>query len=413
MSNDPLMDEFPGTEEDNQPLHKPGNESVSPGGISKDNWIVSMWEGLSRFGLGETVFRVGTSLLSIALVLLVVWGMRAFYLYLQAHSELNPRQRSALAAELPTPTPTAIPPNLPPFPRERKVQGIYRLVLIHTTIPTRPRTEVVTYIVEGGDTIFGIAEKFGLKPESILWGNTYTLGDDPHNLRPGQELSILPLDGTYHKWSAGEGLNGVARGYDVTPEDIINWPGNHLNPETLGDWSNPKIEPGTMLVVPGGQRDFVTWSAPRISRENPGVAKLLGPGFCGTVVDGAVGTDTFVWPMNNHFLSGYDYSPGTNHRGIDIAGSLGDPVYAADNGVVVYSGWNNHGYGNVIVIDHGNGWQTLYAHLSYVGVGCGQSVYQGGVIGSNGSTGNSSGPHLHFEMMHDQYGKVNPWNFLP
>ena len=117
--------------------------------------------------------------------------------------------------------------------------------------------------------------------------------------------------------------------------------------------------------------------------------------------------------MNNHFLSGYDYSPGTNHRGIDIAGELGDPVYAADNGVVVYSGWNNHGYGNVIVIDHGNGWQTLYAHLSDVRRGLRAERVPGRGDRSNGSTGNSSGPHLHFEMMHDQYGKVNPWNFLP
>ena len=168
-----------------------------------------------------------------------------------------------------------------------------------------------------------------------------------------------------------------------------------------------------MLFVPGGERAFVTWSAPRITRDNPAVASILGPGACGTIVDGAVGIGAFVWPSTNHFLSGYDYSPSTNHFGIDIAGSLGAPVYAADNGVVVYSGWNDWGYGYVVVIDHGNGWQTLYAHLSAINVGCGASVYQGGTIGGFGSTGNSTGIHLHFEMMHDSYGKVNPWNFLP
>jgi murein DD-endopeptidase MepM/ murein hydrolase activator NlpD len=208
-------------------------------------------------------------------------------------------------------------------------------------------------------------------------------------------------------------LNGVSTYYHVTPEEIINYPGNNLNAETIGDWSHPNIEPGSMLIVPGGNREFVTWSAPRITRENPGVAKILGPGSCGTIVDGAVGIGTFIWPANSHIVGGYDFSPSTNHFGIDISGSLGDAIYASDNGVIVYAGWNNWGYGYVVVIDHGNGWQTLYAHMSVVSVGCGQSVYQGGVIGAFGSTGNSSGPHLHFEMRHDDYGKVNPRNFLP
>ena len=80
--------------------------------------------------------------------------------------------------------------------------------------------------------------------------------------------------------------------------------------------------------------------------------------------------------------------------------------------MVVYAGWNNWGYGNVVVINHGNSWQTLYAHLSAISVGCGQSVFQGSVIGAIGSTGNSTGSHLHFEMMHAG-GKVNPWDYLP
>jgi murein DD-endopeptidase MepM/ murein hydrolase activator NlpD len=414
------MDEFPGSEDDPSLRSMTSSGANSGGDQSQENWILATWEGLSRAGLGETVLRAGTHLLSIALVVIVIWAMRSFYLYLQKMETASqvagaqlPKE-AAFAAEMPTPTPTALPPVLPPFSLTVSASaGIPRLAVLHTTIPSRPRTEVTTYTVVEGDTIFGIAEKYGLKPETILWGNTYILGDNPHNLIVGQELNILPVDGTYHRWSAGEGLNGVARGYDVTPEDIINWKGNQLDPATLGDWSNPNIEPGTMLVVPGGQRAFVTWSAPRISRTNPGVARLLGPGSCGTVVDGAVGSILFIWPSNNHYLSGYDYSPSTNHYGIDIAGSLGDALYASDNGVVVYAGWNNHGYGNVVVIDHGFGWQTLYAHMSVISVVCGQSVFQGGVIGSMGSTGKSSGPHLHFEMLNEAYGKVNPWNFLP
>ncbi|MFZ0532114.1 MAG: M23 family metallopeptidase [Anaerolineales bacterium] len=410
MSNDPILDEFPATKDE----VKQSTPSPSGDEEAKDSRIQLIRERLSHAGLGETVYRLGTAFLTIALILLAVVGMRLFYLRFQQPNISQPRE-AALAAEAPTPTPTAIPAVMPVFAVAKPVYqyGITRLALIHTTIPSRPRTEITTYIIKEGDTIFGIAEMFGLKPETILWGNYYTLTDDPHNIRPGVVLNIMPMDGTYHRWSAGEGLNGVAHGYDVTPDVIINWTDNHLDPATLGDYSHPNIEPGTMLFVPGGERDFVTWSAPRISRTNPGVARILGPGSCGTIVDGAVGTGAFIWPTVNHILSGYDYSPSTNHFGIDIAGALGNAVYAADNGVVVYAGWNDWGYGNVIVIDHDGGWQTLYAHLSALNVGCGYSVYQGDVIGAIGSTGNSSGPHLHFEMLNESYGKVNPWNFLP
>ena len=105
------------------------------------------------------------------------------------------------------------------------------------------------------------------------------------------------------------------------------------------------------------------------------------------------------------------YSERTNHRGIDLAGNEGEGVYATDAGVVVYSGWNNYGYGNMIMIDHGNGWQSLYAHLSGIYRGCGVSVGQGEGIGAIGSTGRSSGAHLHFELMAGT--KVNPWDYLP
>ena len=410
MSNDPYLDDFPVVEQE------PINDRAEPAGgePTRLSRISLLWDSISRAGFGETVFRAGTHLLSVALILLAILGLRALYINFQ-DTPSDGAQVAVMAAVLPTATPTEAAPNLPAFTPAQSgwAFGIPRLALLHTTIPTRPRTEVITYTVQTGDTIFGIAEMFGLRPETILWGNYYTLADDPHRLTPGQELNIMPMDGTYHRWSEGEGLNGVARGYSVTPETIINWSGNNLDAATIGDLSRPNIEAGTMLFVPGGERAFVTWSAPRITRDNPAVARILGPGACGTIVDGAVGIGSFIWPANNHFLSGYDYSPSTNHFGIDIAGRLGDPIYAADNGVVVYSGWNDWGYGYVVVIDHGNGWQTLYAHLSAINVGCGASVYQGGVIGAFGSTGNSSGPHLHFEMMHDSYGKVNPWNFLP
>ena len=411
MPDDKSSDEIPVVDDD---LPQTGEgpviiQSLDQSTAEKSR-LLMLWEGLSQAGLAETALRLGTHTLLIALILVVAWAMRKFYLYTPVE---NAPYEAAFAAPLPTPTPTPIPPQLPPYQAQLTyLYGIPRLAELHTTVPTRPRQEVVKYTVQKGDTIFGIAEKFGLKPETIFWGNQYVLGDNPHNLSPDQELNILPTNGTYYEWQAGDGLNGVSKFFGVTPEEITNYPGNDLNPDEIGDLARPNIEPGTWLIIPGGTREFVTWSAPVIPRDNPGVAKVLGPGVCGAVADGAIGIGAFIWPANNHFISGFDYSPATNHHAIDIDGDLGDAIYAADNGVVVYAGWNNWGYGNVVVINHGNGWQTLYAHLSTYNVGCGQSVWQGTVIGAFGSTGKSSGPHLHYEMMYNGT-KVNPWDYLP
>ena len=288
--------------------------------------------------------------------------------------------------------------------------GLYRISENHTNLPAKARYQVQKYLVQENDTIIGISEQFNLNPSTILWGNPYTLSDDPHALLAGLEINILPVDGVYYEWHDGDGLNGVSDVFGVKPEDIIDFPANGLSRETIGDYSNPNIKAGTWLVVPGGSRSFVNWSAPLITRENPAVATIYGPGACDAVMDGPLGSGTFIWPTTETWISGYDYDEATNHRAIDIAGSLGNNVFAADAGVVVYAGWNNHGYGNVVMIDHGNGWQTLYAHLESYNVGCGYYVFQGDVIGGLGSTGNSSGPHLHYEMRYNGT-PVNPNNF--
>lgn len=373
-----------------------------------------IWQQLTKMGLADSTLRLGTHILSILVVLLIVWIAREFFQYSKTTD--NPDiSGSAQAAEIPTPTPTPQPPPLAPLPDQPVYArpGILREIELHTIVPSRPRTEIINYVVQPGDTVFDIADRFGLQPETILWSNYTILADDPHNLRPDQELIILPVDGTYYEWQPGDGLNGVARFFGITPETIVNFSENNLDPVKIGDYANPDIEAGTWLVIPGGKREFVTWSAPRITRSDPSVAKVLGPGSCGAINDGPVGIGAFIWPANNHSVSGYDYAPAANHHGLDIDGDLADPVFAADNGVVVYAGWNNWGYGNIIVVDHGNGWQSLYAHLDTYNVSCGSTVFQGESIGTIGSTGNSTGPHLHFELMSDLSGKVNPWNFLP
>jgi len=383
------------------------NGEVSNTEIKEKGWLSRWTEALLQMGLGESMLHVGTSLLSLVVIFAVVWMVRIFF------KQTPDVQVSSAAAQAPTPTPSIDIEDVVPLAFDVDYEGIPRMAQPFTTIPSRPRQEVASYTVQEGDTVFGIAEKFGLDPETILWGNYATLLDDPHALRAGQELNILPINGTYYEWQDGDGLNGVASFFGVTPEDIINFPENNLSANNIGDYAHPNIAPGTMLVIPGGRREFVSWSAPLgITREDPALARVLGPGACDPVSGGAVGYGTFVWPANKHYLSGYDYSPKANHWGIDIAGSEGEGVYATDAGVVVYSGWNNYGYGNMIMIDHGNGFQSLYAHLSDFYRFCGQSVGQGEGIGAIGSTGRSSGAHLHFEIMTATY-KINPWDVLP
>jgi LysM repeat protein len=307
-----------------------------------------------------------------------------------------------------TPWPTAVNgvmPRLPSYLVSHPLNVIARQAEPSTMHPHRDRLEVIRYTVQPGDSVFGIAKYFDIEPETVLWGNFDVLNDDPHMLRPGQELNILPVDGTYYQWQAGDNLQSIADEFGVDVADIVDWTGNALDP------LDPRIEPGTWLVIPGGTRPFKQWFVPAIARGQAGVGAAYGPGGCEqAITGGAVGTGGFIWPSANHVVSGNDYWSG--HLAIDIAGATGDLVWAADSGVVVFAGWSTVGYGNMIMIDHGNGWQTVYAHLSAVRVGCGESVIQGSTIGAIGSTGNSTGSHLHFETRFEG-GFVNPHFVLP
>jgi murein DD-endopeptidase MepM/ murein hydrolase activator NlpD len=280
---------------------------------------------------------------------------------------------------------------------------LIRQVDLHTEIPERPRRGIITYTVQSGDTLFGIAEKFKLRPETILWANYDALQDDPHMLEIGQVLNIPPVDGVLHVVKEGETLEAIAQKYNVSPEAIRNAEWNGLQ-----DGGEPQV--GQVLIVPGGTRPFAGWTPPRQAYVVVAGGKRLPSGACPSVQVPPLGTGSFIWPVNSRWRSGYDFT--AYHPGVDFAGRPGDPVYAADAGTVVYAGWSTVGYGNLIVLDHGNGYQTYYAHLSAIFVGCGQQVAKGATIGLVGSTGRSTGPHLHFEIR-GPGGFVNPWRALP
>jgi LysM repeat protein len=345
----------------------------------------------------------GTWMVAFSLVLLAVylgWRVQATQAAPDGLNTVAPTQTSVPIMET-----SSVNNEIPNFSPGNFKTGISRRTLLHTNIPTRPRTKIIEYTVDTGDSVFGIAQSFNLEPETILWANYDQLNDSPDMLNPGMKLNVPPVNGVYYQLQEGDSLESVAVKFEAKIQDILNWEGNNF------DLTNPQVELGQWLMIPEGHREFRQWLVPTIARSNSGVSKsVLGPGACEGDYDGAYGSGAFAWPSSNHVLSGNDYWSG--HLGIDIAGGTGDGIFASDAGVVVFSGWANGGYGYMIMIDHGNGYQTLYAHLSSVSAGCGQSVYTGSYIGAMGSTGNSTGSHLHFEVRY-LGGFLSPWYVLP
>lgn len=263
---------------------------------------------------------------------------------------------------------------------------LVRAAVPFTLIPDRPRIELITHTVETGDTLYGIAEKHNISVETLMWANG--LEQNPDLLRLGQELAVLPVNGVYHTVQSGDTVDSVAKKYKAKPEDVLSFPLNNLTPR------NQSLTVGQKIVVPGGSKPYVARQVQVYSGAAPqGAGRGLG---------------RLVWPAAGTITQGfYGY-----HRAIDIGSYIGNPVRAADSGYVAVAGWSNVGYGNYIVLDHGNGTQTLYAHLSRFFVNAGDSVGQGTVIGHVGSTGISTGAHLHFEVIRGGV-QQNPFNYLP
>jgi murein DD-endopeptidase MepM/ murein hydrolase activator NlpD len=264
--------------------------------------------------------------------------------------------------------------------------ALMREAVPFTLIPERPRTEIITHAVAAGDTLYALAQKYGLRAETLIWANN--MEQNPDLLRLGQKLIVLPINGVYHTVIAKDTIESIAKQYKAKPADIIAYKGNNLNPK------NPAITVGQKLIVPGGSK--------------PIYQKLVRV-YSGPVPASASrGTGRFVWPTSGRITQGFK----PFHRALDIAAWTGAQVKAADSGYVVESGWSDDGYGNYVVIDHRNGFQTLYGHLSRILVNAGNSVGKGTVIGLMGSTGRSTGPHLHFEIR--QRGvQLNPYGRLP
>lgn len=343
-----------------------------------------------------TIFSGVLWFITVLLMVVLIWAVsqRADIANSSASEDLLPQALNNSSEQV-----AVDPPEFAPI---LGLDALTRNSDVYTVIPERPRETITDYTVQAGDSVFTIAKQFDIKPETVLWANEEILDDNPNMLSVGQTLKIPAVDGVIHKWKSTDTLESVALKFKSDVDAILTWPDNNL------DMVDPQIASGTMVMIPGGERELKTWVVPTLWRANSGATRSISTG-CDTSGGTAYGSGTFVWPTVNHAISGNDYWSG--HLGIDIAAATGAPVYAADSGVVVYSGSISGGYGLMVMIDHGNGFHTLYAHLSQLVARCGQNVGQGQTIAYSGSTGNSTGPHLHFEI---RYGGafVSPYDYV-
>jgi len=267
-----------------------------------------------------------------------------------------------------------------------------------------PRTEVLTYQVQPGDNLSIIAQRFKLSQDTIVWANP-DLESDPDYLQIGQELKIPPTDGVLHTVQPGDTLSGIAARYKVEAASILAYAPNHLSDASA-------LSVGQQIIVPGGVRPApprptpAPASAPAPASTSGGVL-MIPAGAPAVPVAAPAQPGRFVWPTHGVITQYY----GRWHGAIDIANNQGTPIVAADAGTVTFAGWSG-GLGNAIQIDHGDGFATTYAHLYSIAVRVGQRVEKGAQIGLMGTTGHSTGPHLHLIFTYHG-GVINPLDYLP
>jgi len=334
------------------------------------------------------------SIIALALITIVLSGVGIPAPRAAVGSSPDADAMSAFKVTSPTePETTPLPPmtlSVDPS-RSLDTDTVARLPIPHTTVPDRLRAQVITYIVQEGDNIFDVAALFSLDPETIVWSNREGLNDAPWLIRPGLEIFILPVNGVYHTVRAGETAMSIAADYEVEPAVLYN------------EWNNLKegeqLREGQLLVIPSGKGEEVTWAPPQPTYTVAGASQLSWGVCSGVTFTGPGATGWFIYPTGSSRVSGWYFHDPRNptHIGLDYTCRLGDPLYAADNGIVTIAGWNG-GYGILVEVNHGNGFITRYGHFNDITVGCGQAIYQGQLLGYCGTTGWSSGPHLHFEI---------------
>lgn len=258
-----------------------------------------------------------------------------------------------------------------------------------TVISEKPRDEVIEYNVEAGETVSTIAEKYGVSEETILWENKLS---KKSQITEGDKLRVLPVSGIAHDVDSGDTIYSIAKKYRANPQAILDFPFNDVGEDF-------QLASGDLIIVPdGAPQDVESKPAPRqylaSKQQNIDVSEL--------------GTAQFIWPASGDLAQYFAWY----HPAIDISNLGGGSIRASDSGTVTVAGFvDNSGYGNRVLIDHGNGYTTLYAHLSANYVVAGQRVSKGEVVGLMGSTGRSSGVHVHLEIRKNG-AALNPLSIL-
>jgi murein DD-endopeptidase MepM/ murein hydrolase activator NlpD len=271
---------------------------------------------------------------------------------------------------------------------------ITRQLQLETDVSAPALTKAMTYKVTDTDFLSTIAATYSIQPETLLFANP-DLEDDPHKLKAGMNLIVPPVDGVYYIWQEGDTFEAVAEKFHANVDDIVNFTGNKF------EITDPKVETGDAIMIPNGSRELIRWLGPFIYPVEPPTFVVCKPGPTAR---------KFSWPMGTQTIIGNEYGPW--HLGIDIPAAEGELVHAVGSGVVIMGqdGWN-YGYGNVVQIDHGNGYIAIYANLGEVNVGPCMMVSRDAVIGTIGNSEDTFGSYLHFEVHHNGFS-VNPYELV-
>lgn len=339
------------------------------------------------------------------------------FLLLTACSSVDVSPLPTLAALALTPLPATqmptqtIPPTMTAVTNTSVTPPATATVAITLTdcLPAPPRFEVITYTVQPGQGLFCLAQKFGVSATTLLYANLSQLSQ-AGGVATGAHLVIPPQDGAVYTVTTEDASNqtslidSLSRWYGLPGANtIVDWRGEPV--------SNPLLA-GQQLFIPNadllaGPFDSSLAAAQPLPNTSPSKNNLwtmnneYDTGFCPLVI-GEGWDGTLIWPVPGHNIHpGRSFRPG--HAAIDIHADAGTSVVAVQGGIVVWAGYSTWGTGNMVILAHGEGWQTLYAHLSQVNVHCGEVIGQGETIGLSGQASNTDRPHLHFEVRREEY----------